>query len=758
MQENESESLGDAAQALVTEYEAAGVKVDQEVKSQLGCVTVKQLAGVFDMKEMRSNSEKAELLRQWAGSKGDDKKSVVNKKVPTAVMDVVQSAIGKDYIEELQTVTHEISLHQARVEQLAEARAGAKQKRRAARQHQRSQQLYNPTPPHAQISSIPLSSLRFLRHAFHKVARASLHDNDDKDDDFDWWKRPSYRRDFEKNRRNGHLWNAVMEGASLHAEESELVAREEFYKSMLWWQHDKFRREWEVTCDIEWWKTADVHADRQCGGQKWLRDDPAEADRLVREEWFLHSKKPVTRTWAAAVEGDTEECSAEEAAERSDYFLSGAWWTEDSYHELFCLIGCDSAPLRYLHKVELDEDWQEQDVLTSYFEEVAAGTEPKDIPCLAGLCAEGIATRCEWYEEHWWRLPRYAQDYYTNGATGTSWRADDQDSYSMCDYKLQHIRQQWYEAQLREWWQRPYIIDDYFQSLELQREGLYWRSTRIGDVATVSEDEVERRAEWYRAHWWRQSKYTASYHAGGRATHLWKAKEHVTGGEWWKGKGTLKDWTENAENGRKWRAMGPISAANGEMLKHACTKEEAALREDWYLRHTDDGAAPAFAQASEADLEERAAWFHEQISEREKRKRVEWYTDKDAYSISICSDDMTEFLTLINEDSEPSEEQVLNVLGYLKPLHSFSYLQVLGAVLESQFFVPLTRVELLRHYEEEREAQQLQVLMQREEEAVFMTEVHSEGPSPPASPIKHGKGKRDSVHSPAVPAVLHSFP
>eukprot|EP01061_Rhynchopus_euleeides_P024883 TRINITY_DN4009_c0_g1_i2.p1 TRINITY_DN4009_c0_g1~~TRINITY_DN4009_c0_g1_i2.p1 ORF type:complete len:771 (+),score=187.15 TRINITY_DN4009_c0_g1_i2:792-3104(+) len=727
--------LGDAARTLVTDYEAQGVKVGEDVKGELAGVTVMELAGVFDMKELRSNSEKAVLLQTWAGNKRTHKPPKTQP-VPEDVVGFLKSSLSKDHAQELHAITAEISQHQEAVEARAEARACAKQKRRAARQHQRSQQLHSPPPPGEQMANIPVSSVRYLRHAFYKQTRDSTCDNEEKDHDYEWWKRPACRRDYDKNKRQGLLWTAVMEGAPQRAAEGELVVREEFFKCIMWWQNDKYRREWELTCDVPWWKVTDIHTDYTEGGTLWLRDSPTQSEKKLREEWYGHSTQPVTKTWAAVLEGDTELCSVEEEAERSDYFLSGAWWTEDTYRELFQLLGPKSPPMQCLHKVEIDEGWQAQDCVVTYYQELEAGTDLHTMPLLADLSPETFALRCEWYTNNWWRLARYSQDYYANGTNGTQWRTDAVDSYSPADYKTQQARVQWYEEQLRKWWQAPHVIDDYFQSQELHSDGLYWRQSHSGRSAVVAPTaELRSRQEWYAQFWWMQTKYTEAYHTGSM---LWAAPHHVVGGEWWKEAAVVADWKDNMECGGQWSAVGPVSASMGEAAKYPCTLEHAALREQWYLRHTHDGAVGSVDTAPEDVLATRSAWYSEQLTERERRKRVDWYIAAEERAVCINDDDIPDFLAAINEDCDPSAEQARDILDRLQPHTSFTYLQVLRAVLESQFFVSLTPEELQRHYQEELEAQELQELMQREEEAVFMTEASSDYThSPPASPF-HG--------------------
>lgn len=127
------------------------------------------------------------------------------------------------------------------------------------------------------VDRLKKEDLADITNAFDRFTqKQSTFDNSNSTQDTEWWKKDEYRRDYEKNKRKGKLWTRVVEGGTQLIPDSEIAAREEWYKSYCWWKSDKFRRDWLASREAEWWKEETYikeWQDKGDKGQMWLAAD-----------------------------------------------------------------------------------------------------------------------------------------------------------------------------------------------------------------------------------------------------------------------------------------------------------------------------------------------------------------------------------------------------------------------------------------------------------------------------------------------------
>jgi hypothetical protein len=475
------------------------------------------------------------------------------------------------------------------------------------------------------------------------TAKQSTYDNSNANQDTEWWKQEEFRRDFEKNGRKGKIWTRVIQGGSSACPDSELAAREEWFRSQCWWKSDKFRRDWLASRDAEWWKEETYIRDWQDHGDKaamWTAADEisgfnkkgdrrkaSEAELKRRVEWYKNNgPKGIVKLWCALTPGSADRCTLEEKREREDFFKNGDWWKTDeialqhaggkkpSLHDAIFVAGAAGQDREWWKSEEFRHDFLKGGNAWKAVGEKAA-VKGEDLPASA---AE-VNKREEWYSDNWWKAEKYVNDFKKNGANGKLWKcqteadtAAGEKAKTVKDSEAK-LRENWFAtADDREWWKDEAHIRDWQEN---GKNGKHWQAgwedaslEGTGDVNKAKAEELAKREAWFNKNWWKADKYVKDFVANGSKGTAWKAaiKETHTDTDWWKEGDFIKQWTAAKKNdvtpfwqspqyvedywkkgaeGKKWIASNAAAGSVAKGDQYQATPEELAEREAFYQKN-----------------------------------------------------------------------------------------------------------------------------------------------------------------------------
>jgi hypothetical protein len=501
-------------------------------------ITVRQLAKVFDMLALEEDPEKilAWLHREALRGRQND------PGVPKQHGGGIRQGAARDpikFYKELEKKNLELMEKFQKAQENREEDRALNIAERKRRREQRDKEAEEEkvagggdAGDQSSVDKLKKAELADIVGTFERFsAKQSTYDNSNSNQDTEWWKKDEYRRDWEKNGVKGKLWTRVVEGGSQEIPESERQVREEWFRDQVWWKSDKYRRDWLASRDTEWWKE-----------ENYIRD------------WQDHQEK-------------------------------GSMWTASDEVSGFNKKG----HRRPASKAELSRrvEWYKNN-------------GPKGIVKLWCAFAEGSFERCTLEEK------RERDDYFKNGDW---WKSDVyiqkiRENPGQCNA----LRCAGAAAEDRDWWK-----DDQYRK-DFEKGGTQWKAlnekaavTRSGQLASSA--EASRREEWFKANWWKCEKYVNDFKKNGTAGKLWRlASGSDEGGkfcttvelrqreewlksaddrEWWKDEALIRDWQENGQNGKKWKAAwaqaadectGDTDSASAAELN----KREQYFKQNWW--------------------------------------------------------------------------------------------------------------------------------------------------------------------------------
>ena len=638
------EDLGEPIQKLL---QAVSKDITNEELQLFSKISVRLLAKVYDMLSSQEDPDKilAWLQQQVRLQNKENKDDSISKR---AARDPI--AFYKELEKKNQEMLDSFSKAESEREALRKANLAERELRRqeaekkAALDRERAAKNGETTDA---VERMKKEDVADITNAFDRfTAKQSTFDNSNSVGDTEWWKKDEYRRDFEKNKRKGKLWTRVVEGGTQTIPDSELQAREEWFKSFTWWKSDKFRRDWLASREAEWWKEETYIRDWQDKGDKgtaWLAADEitgfnrkghrrpaAKAELERRTQWYKdNGPKGIVKMWCALTEGASDRCTLEEKRERDDYYKNGDWWKADGYvrKALDNISSCDG--LRKAGAAAADGEWWKAEEYRKDFKrggkkwqlasEKAAVTNDAD----AEATEAEMERREEWFSKNWWKSDELVADFKANGDNGTLWKAASEADLSKgagakiptCSAAEGRAREEWFRsADDRDWWKDEVILRDWeLNGRAGKKWTAAWREAALdstGDKNRASEEELVKREQYYDKNWWKANKYVKDFQGNGSKGTAWKAsdKKGHEDKDWWKGDNMQKQWFaarqagleqfwqrpdiiedywKNAAMGKKWTAAN-ASAAEGEMGDNVrasaedLAKREGFFQENWW--------------------------------------------------------------------------------------------------------------------------------------------------------------------------------
>lgn len=631
-------NLGDPIKKLLMQVNK---DVSNEDLSLYSKISVRQLAKVFDMLALEEDPDKilAWLHREALRARGID---------PGAPKDHgrgIRTGAARDpikFYKELEKKNLELmeKFQKAEEERVQDRSLNvAERKRRreekdkqAAEEKEQALKTGEETDSVARLKKTELADIVGTFERF--SAKQSTYDNSNSNQDIEWWKKDEYRRDFEKNGIKGKLWTRVVEGGSQEIPESERQVREEWYRNQAWWKADKYRRDWLASRETEWWKEENYIRDWQEHAEKgtmWTAADEvsgfnkkghrrsaAKAELARRVEWYKNNgPKGIVKLWCALTEGAYERCTLEEKRERDDYFKNGDWWKSDVHTQKIkdSPGSCDA--IRCAGAAIEDRDWWKDEMYRKDFEKKGtlwkAATEKAAVTKSGQLATNSeISRREEWFKTNWWKSEKYIADFRKNGATGKLWRlaTGEAENGKYCSAVELRQREEWLRTcEDREWWKDEQCIRDWQEN---GSKGKKWTAGWVqaaaegtGDVNRASDNELNKREQYYKSNWWKQEKYVKDFIANKAAGTAWKATSPNTqiDGEWWKqteyiqefqatrtnsvepywkNPQCIADYWKAGSSGKKWTAASAAASSVGLGNEVQATPEELAEREAFY--------------------------------------------------------------------------------------------------------------------------------------------------------------------------------
>eukprot|EP01062_Namystynia_karyoxenos_P075285 TRINITY_DN724_c0_g1_i6.p1 TRINITY_DN724_c0_g1~~TRINITY_DN724_c0_g1_i6.p1 ORF type:complete len:1692 (+),score=776.26 TRINITY_DN724_c0_g1_i6:128-5077(+) len=503
-----------------------------------------------------------------------------------------------------------------------------------------------------------------------------------------WWKSPEYsqqwRRDAMGDEGHGEGWKKAAkpppadpdadDDAPRPEEGMEEATPEEIAERERWYKNAKApERTFQDPKNEEWWKQPQFIEAFQEGGDGCFRTDQGSPDECTpeekaeREQWYKDNwwkakkykddwKKngPSGKLWKSPNQKEAESGSPsksvgpEEARRREDWYKEKApdeeWWKAPEFVQDYHQNGDDGR--HWAAKT------QAAGVAGRAQEEPANADEQKK--------------REEWYKDNWWKQSKYVEDFCKNpnaaAAPGcTAWTAKSDDSGKDKEWwKQPPFIADWSEAmapksrpQGADWWQQPEYIEDFQRNGD---KGEAWPAAkesaavaRKAQETPASDDEKQKRADWYKQNWWKSPVYAQDWALKGPRGERWqagspeaandpakgasaepispderrereayfrpqgdmwravgepegfdkKAKEYPCDPvealkrdawyrkNWWKAPEYIEDWEQNGPKGTKWLAGSEDSARAGEGQKDPATDEERRARDNWYKNQGD---------------------------------------------------------------------------------------------------------------------------------------------------------------------------
>lgn len=637
------QDLGEPIQKLL---QAVSMSITNEELALLSKVSVRLLTKVFNMLNAQEDPDKIlswlreEAKRQSGGNKVDPD---------------LQKQIAKDpiaFYRELEKRNEAMleSFRKAEEERERERLAGmAERKRRREEAERKAKEDAERAAKNGDttdaVDRLNKQDAADIAGAFNRfVDKNGTFDNTNATQDTEWWKKDEYRRDYEKNKRKGKAWTRVVEGGTQQIPESEIAAREEWYKSYCWWKTDKFRRDWLASRDAEWWKEETYIKEWQDKGDKgcmWLAADEttgfnrkghrrpaAKAELERRVSWYRdNGPKGIVKMWCALAEGQQDRCTLEEKRERDDYYKNGDWWKSDGYVRKAFENAATCEAIRFAGAAAEDREWWKDEKYRRDFcrdgkrwklaNERAAVEGREDL-----LATEAeLSRRQEWFQNNWWKTEALLEDYQTNGEKGMKWIAanesdlaaiekDPRAKISVCSVSDRRVREDWFKsAEERHWWKDPTIIRDWEQNGKAGKKWTAaWREAALdstGDQHPADGAELALREEWFKKNFWKTDKYIKDFQSHGNKGTAWKAANRLghEDKDWWKQGEMQKSWLanhaatltpfwqepeaiadyyENGAAGKRWPAKNAAAAEMEKGDQIRAPAEELAEREAFY--------------------------------------------------------------------------------------------------------------------------------------------------------------------------------
>ena len=693
------EGLGVAARKLVTDCEEEGHTFDCDVLERLKHITVRQLVSVYDSVERGQDIYTCVLEWFEEQKKPLNAASPLRNRVPSEVLRVIEESQNRIPGDEYKRLRRERELLEN------------DHKQKSLQRHQRRQSRVRSVSSSCDPLVHEVQLLTYVRHQFYEIIKEKSETSDQPfysiDDDYEWWKKPKYRKNYEKTRTKSgpSPWKAVLEESSIQTTDQEIEVRAEYYNSILWWQHERYRIDWENG----------------------------------------HTR------WNAANENDSEPGTPKTQLERSLYYTSGHWWTTEKWRLDYATRKQSSSALQK-KEVFVSAKWQDRLSLQLFKENESSWREQYTDD-------DNIEIRSSWVANNLWMLEG---DSYPDGM---AWKLkNDSSTMSMslssstspfCTWTEQHRRAAFFTSLTECWYHSPLFIDDFFL------DGLLWKASSRDSLTTVAtEAELDIRRQWMLGNWWKQPACTYSYHKQADDNKVWQYKNNPCIAPWWTSKDVYNDFLKGTaklvgsqqdlkillKTEQKYlelaeatvlNSLCPLSQWDHELdieatgvlwINSSCdantgvraTNMELLQRIWFFLKYPSLPETQTSTLLSSEDLQVRVDWFDLQISPAEVKSRIDWFHDKEEQSSRISEEDLQLFLTRINQDTQPTDQQHSTLLALISPEQSFSFITILRALNLTNFYVPLTSDELIDHHEEELEKQIIEDITHKEEEALFL--------------------------------------
>lgn len=647
------QDLGKPIQDLLLQISKDVSDADLQLLSKIG---VKQLAKIFDMLGQGEDPEKILLWlkrRAAIAATGEDPyKAERKQKIKTgASRNAVEffhqiEQMNKERAAEMEKRAEErekerLANLEKRKRKLAEAQAAA-----AAAAEEAKKNGENTTA----VDRMAKGDVNAVVNAFDRFSKESAYNNENANQDGEWWKKDEYRRDWEKNKEKGKLWNVVLEGGSQLAPESELAVREDWYQSLCWWKADKFKKDWIATRDVAWWKEEPYIKDWQDNkgnGKMWIASDellgfnkkgdscPAPSQELAaREEWYQRNgPKGVEKKWNALFPDAKDRCTLEEKKEREAYYKSGDWWKSDEAvraHEKF--NGDLNLKVAAKEVAENREWWMSDEYRKDFEAKGPNGAKWLAATEEAGYKGEAQAKKCseperarreQWYKDNWWKAAPFAEDFFKNGPKSATWRAKSTEEAGSASPKTikdsqAKEREAFFLAQEDlDWWKDEDFRRDFEDN---GPAGKKWTAAfssagraNEGDVKRAPEAELKKREKFFHDNWWKAERFVKDFQKNGTLSDAWKCgapAEAKRDTEWWKQDAFIKEHKKAAEDNKK--AAGDSQWWQDPKYIEDFQKNGPAGTK-WLASDELSGSAGAGAAkpADAAEQEKRKQWFED---------------------------------------------------------------------------------------------------------------------------------------------------
>eukprot|EP01062_Namystynia_karyoxenos_P075283 TRINITY_DN724_c0_g1_i2.p1 TRINITY_DN724_c0_g1~~TRINITY_DN724_c0_g1_i2.p1 ORF type:complete len:949 (+),score=419.37 TRINITY_DN724_c0_g1_i2:128-2848(+) len=435
--------------------------------------------------------------------------------------------------------------------------------------------------------------------------------------DKEWWKTEPYREDFFKNGPQGKKWNALKEAQGIDgtgdqhpAPDVEKKRREDWYKDN-WWKAKKYKDDWKKNGPSgKLWKSPNQKEaesgspSKSVGPEEARRREDWYKEKAPDEEWWkapefvqdYHQNGDDGRHWAAKTQAagvagraQEEPANADEQKKREEWYKDN-WWKQSKYVEDFCKNpNAAAAPGCTAWTAKSDDSGKDKEWW-------------KQPPFIADW-SEAMAPKSRPQGADWWQQPEYIEDFQRNGDKGEAWPAAKesaavarkaQETPASDDEKQK--RADWYK---QNWWKSPVYAQDW--ALKGPR-GERWQAgspeaandpAKGASAEPISPDERREREAYFRPQgdMWRAVGEPEGFDK--------KAKEYPCDPvealkrdawyrkNWWKAPEYIEDWEQNGPKGTKWLAGSEDSARAGEGQKDPATDEERRARDNWYKNQGD---------------------------------------------------------------------------------------------------------------------------------------------------------------------------
>ncbi|RNF01518.1 putative Unc104-like kinesin [Trypanosoma rangeli] len=327
-----------------------------------------------------------------------------------------------------------------------------------------------------------------------------------------------------------------------------------------------------VVQDNEWWKRDEYRWDYEKHGLKGSR-------------------------WTSVVEGGSMRAPEAEIQMREEWYRVQCWWKTDAQRRNW---------LAYRDA----EWWKEEPYIIDWLDNGENGCMWTAADELSGYNRRGNRRKAVRLE-----LDRRVKWYNANGPKGIVkiWCALSEGSKEHCTVEEKYERDDYYKngdwwksetyvnyfsnnlddcpalrfasaaSMDQEWWKQPFFRADF------EKGGVLWKTLNeelavrgIKDFAT--EEEAERRRNWFKNYWWKGEKIIQDYEKNGSAGKLWQAMDPRSKTladavllrsreewylacretEWWKEGKYVQDWVNHGEQGLLWTSAWRTAALRGD--------------------------------------------------------------------------------------------------------------------------------------------------------------------------------------------------